>query len=146
MDNKKDLRREIKARKLVIKKVENAYKRLSQQAENQLNKRKQKVADFQGYGNVESAREAYGCGVITQEEFWEIEDNFEKGEKAILNEISAEELASQILKDFIIGLRQDISSLEFELLPEKEQIKIREKNYEIAMKRISKNNAKENLK
>lgn len=137
MNNKEDLKCEIKARKLVIKKVENAHKRLSQQAENQLNKRKQKVAEFQGYKNVDDARDAYGWGMITQEEFWEIEDNFEKGEEAILNQLSAEECAAQILNEFIVRLKHDISSLEFELLPEKEQNKIREKNYEIAMKRIA---------
>ena len=132
---RKELRHEIRARRLVIKKVENAYSRLSQQAENQLNKRKQKVAEFQGYRSVEEARDAYGWDIITEEEFRSIEEMFEKGEKSILNDRSAEEYAAQILGEFITRLKHDISSIEFELLPEKEQDRIRDMHYELAMKR-----------
>lgn len=138
---RKELRCEIKARKLVIKKIENAYNRLSQQAENQRTKREQKVANmFELYRNVDDARDAYGWGFISEEEFRQIEEAFEKGEKELLNNKSNEEYAAKILGEFITRLKHDISGFEFELLPEKEQNRIRERNYEIAMRRKERNN------
>lgn len=140
---REELRHEIRARKLVIKKIENAHNRLKKQAENKLNERKQKVENLSVYRDERDLLDAYGWGFITEEEYNKIRLMLEEGKDSILNDKSAEEYAAQILGEFIIRLKHDISSLEFELLPEKEQNRIREQNYEIAMKRAAKRKAEQ---
>ena len=136
-----ELRHEIRARKLVIKKVENVHSRLKKQAENKFNERKKRVDEISIYESERDLLDAYGWGLITEEEYDKIRILREKGEGSLLNDKSAEEYAAQILGEFIVHLKHDISSLEFELLPEKEQNRIREQNYEIAMKRAARQKA-----
>lgn len=138
---RKELRHEIRARELVIKKVENAHSRLKKQAENKFNERKKRVEEISIYESERDLLDAYGWGLITEEEYDKIRILREKGEDSLLNDKSAEEYAAKILGEFIIHLKHEISSLKFELLPEKEQNRIREQNYEIAMKRAARRNA-----
>lgn len=132
---RKELRHEIRARELVIKKVENAHTRLKKQAENKLNGRKKRVEELSMYESEQDLLDAYGWGFITEEEYDRLREMREKGEDSILNDKSAEEYAVKILGEFIMRLNHEISSLKFELLPEKEQNRIREQNYKIAMRR-----------
>ena len=134
---RKELRHEIRARELVIKKVENAHTRLKKQAENKLNERKQRVEELSLYRSEQDLLDAYGWGFITEEEYDRLREMREKGEDSILNDKSAEEYAAKILGEFIMRLHHDISSLKFELLPEKEKDRIRNQNYEIAMRRAA---------
>ena len=134
---RKELRSEIRAREIVIKKVENAHTRLKKQAENKLNERKKRVEELSLYESERDLLDAYGWGIITEEEYDRLREMREKGEYSILNDKSAEEYAAKILGEFIMRLNHDISSLKFELLPEKEKNRIRNQNYEIAMRRAA---------
>lgn len=134
---RKELRHEIRARELVIKKVENAHTRLKKQAENKLNERKKRVEELSMYESEQDLLDAYGWGFITEEEYDRLREMREKGNDSILNDKSAEEYAAKILGEFIMRLNHEISSLKFELLPEKEKDRIRNQNYEIAMRRAA---------
>ena len=121
-----DLKMEIEARKEVLKKIENPFKRLQAQAEKCLQKRKDKIDAAKQYASVEEAREMWGYDAITDDEFHDIERFFEEGEDFIANQISPQEYAVRILGEFVARLRSDIRSFEFELLPPEEHERIRQ--------------------
>ena len=110
------IRLEIQARKEVLRKIENAFKRLKRQAESNFEKRKTKVRNAREYKSVEEAQEAWGYDFITYEQFEEIKRIFELGDEYIVNHISAQEAAVKILGRFIDKLLIEIQSFELELL------------------------------
>ncbi len=116
---------EIEARKEVLKKVENAFKRLRKQADSNLEKRREKVRAAREYRSLDEAHEAWGYDFITDEEFEEIKKVFELGDAYIENNLSPQEVAVNILGRFMGGLNKEIRSFEFELLPIEEQKRIR---------------------
>lgn len=115
---------EIRARKIVLKKLGNPYKLLRQQAETNYEKRKRSVQSASEYRNIEEARDAWGYDCITEEEFEEIKRIFELGDEYVKKHLSPQEVAVEILGRFISGLHTEISSFEFELLPPDEQVRI----------------------
>lgn len=120
---------EIKARKEVLKKVENAFKRLRKQADSNLEKRREKVRAAREYRSLDEAHEAWGYDFITDEEFEEIKKVFELGDAYIENDLSPQEVAVNILGRFMGGLNKEIRSFEFELLPIEEQERIRKQKH-----------------
>lgn len=126
-----DLEMEIEARKEVLKKIENPFKRLQAQADKNMQKRKDKIAAAKTYSSVEEAREMWGYDAITEDELHDVERFFEEGEDFIANRISPQEYAVRILGEFISRLWSDIHSFEFELLPPEEQERIRQQHAEL---------------
>lgn len=112
---------EIQSRKEVLKKIENPYERLKRQAEANYEKRKQKVQSVGEYRTVEEAHEAYGYDCITEREYNEIVEIFEKGKEYVVNSLSPQEVAVKILGEYIGKLNHEIRSFEFDLLPPDEQ-------------------------
>ena len=110
-----DLKMEIEARKEVLKKIENPFKRLKAQADKNLQKT---------YSSVEEAREMWGYDAITEDELHDVERFFEEGEDFVANRISPQEYAVRILGEFVSRLRSEIRSFEFGLLPMEEQIRL----------------------
>lgn len=125
------LKMEIEARKEVLRKIENPFKRLQAQADKNVQKRKDKIAAAKTYSSVEEAREMWGYDAITEDELHDVERFFEEGEDFIANRISPQEYAVRILGEFISRLRSDIRSFEFELLPPEEQERIRQQHAEL---------------
>ena len=115
---------EIQSRKEVLKKIDNAYKRLKQQAEANYEKRKTKVQAASEYGSVDEAHDAWGYDCITEKEYLEIVKIFEQGEEYVGECLSPQEVAVKILGRFIGGLNSEIRSFEFELLPPEEQARL----------------------
>lgn len=115
---------EIQSRKEVLKKIENAYKRLKQQAQANYEKRKLKVQSASEYKSIEEAHDAFGYDCITEDEYYEIVEIFEKGEEYVEKHLSPQEVAVKILGEFIGRLYSEIRSFEFELLPPEEQARI----------------------
>lgn len=114
---------EIQSRKEVLKKIENAYKRLKHQAEVNFEKRKAKIKSASEYKSVEEAHDAFGYDCITEKEYYEIVEIFEKGEEYVEKHLSPQEVAVKILGEFIGRLNSEIRSFEFDLLPVEEQVK-----------------------
>lgn len=112
---------EIQSRKVVLEKIENAYKRLKKQAETQYKKRKVKVQAASEYESIEEAHTAYGYDCITETEYYEIVKIFEQGEEYVEKHLSQQEVAVKILGEFIGRLNSEIRSFEFDLLPPEEQ-------------------------
>ncbi len=126
-----DLKMEIDARKEVLRKIDNPFKRLQTQADKNVQKRKDMIATAKTYSSVEEAREMWGYDAITEDELHDVERFFEEGENFIANRISPQEYAVRILGEFISRLRSDIRSFEFELLSPEEQERIRQQHVEL---------------
>lgn len=112
---------EIKARREVLRKIENAYKRLKRQAEANYEKRKQKIQSASEYKSIDEAHDAWGYDCITEQEYNEIVKIFEHGEEYVEKQLSPQEVAVKILGEFMGRLNSEIRSFEFELLPPEEQ-------------------------
>lgn len=121
---REDINLEIQSRKEVLKKIENAYKRLKHQAEANYEKRKAKIQSAREYKSVEEAHDAFGYDCITEKEYCDILEIFEKGEEYIEKHLSPQEVAVKILGEFIGRLSSEIRSFEFDLLPPEEQVRI----------------------
>lgn len=131
---RKSIRVEIKARKLVIKKLATAISALQKTADRQKAEKTAKREKLLEYKTYNEAQDAYGYGFITEEEFDEIVEFLEKSQ-AIVDEPTAEELALKILLNWRHHMGLEIANLEFEMLPKEEQSRILEKNIEILQKR-----------
>ena len=137
-DTRKDLRFEIRARELVLKRLKSPAAHARSLGEKKKQDRIARIEELSSYKSYNEAQEAYGWGYITEEEFWEITDFLEKNED--LKEVkSVEEYASEIINTFMNRLYHEIASLQFELLPPKEQEKLRKKNEEILERRRQRN-------
>lgn len=126
---------EIQSRKVVLEKIENAYKRLKQQAEAQYEKRKAKVQAASEYESIEDAHTAYGYDCITETEYYEIVKIFEQGEEYVEKHLSPQEVAVKILGEFIGRLNSEIRSFEFDLLPPEEQARLLREQEERMLKK-----------
>lgn len=131
---RKSIRVEIKARKLVIKKLVTAISALQKTADRQKAEKTAKREKLLEYKTYNEAQDAYGYGFITEEEFDEIVEFLEKSQQ-IVDEPTAEELALKILLNWRHHMGLEIANLEFEMLPKEEQSRILEKNIEILQKR-----------
>lgn len=126
----KDLKIELKARKLVLAKLESALKPLAAKAERQRVDRSVRREVLLGeYKTYDEAHEAYGYGYISEKEFNEIVDFLENSQKKV-DAPDAEAIAADILKGWIKITKSDISYFEFELKSPEEQEEIRRKNEE----------------
>ena len=112
---------EIQSRKEVLKKIENAYKRLKKQAEANYEKRKLKIQFASEYKSIDEAHDAWGYDCITENEYYEIVKIFEQGKEYVEKQLSPQEVAAKILGEFIGRLNSEIRSFEFDLLPPEEQ-------------------------
>lgn len=140
---RKEYRVEMKARKLVIKKLETAISALKKTADRQKAEKQAKREKMLTYGSYDDALDAYGWGIITQEEFDEIADFLEKSQEYV-DEPTAEEIAVKILMNWQHHMGAEIANIEFEMLPKEEQSRILDKNLEILRKREERRKALEN--
>lgn len=136
---RKSIRLEIRARKIVLNRLESPLKWAKVAGEKKKAARAERWAAASVYGSYEEAQEAYGCGCITQEEFWEITDILEEGQEHIDNAISPEEAAADILQEIVARIQKEIHDFEWDLLTEKEKQRIRAENERILERRKNRN-------
>lgn len=141
-EEREELQLEIKARKELAKRLAHPLKLLEVAAEKEQQKRKERIEHLTEYKNYSEAREAYGWEFITEEEFDEIVRILEEGTEKLEKERTPVEVAKDILNRFINGLTYEIASFEFDLLPEKEKERVRQKNEEILAKRAARDAAR----
>lgn len=132
---------EIQSRKEVLKKIENAYKRLKKQAEANYVKRKAKVQAASEYKSIDEAHDAWGYDCITEQEYNEIVKVFEQGAEFVEKHLSPQEVAVKILGEFMGRLSSEIRSFEFDLLPPEEQRRLlrEQEEWREEIKRAKKN-------
>ena len=126
--SEKEIKKEIRIRKLVIKKLETAIRDLNRSVETQKKKKRDRLERLMEYKTYEEAHEAYGYGFLTEQEFYEVQDLLEEKENKI-EAPGVEECAARILLSLEKEMYSDIRSFEFELLPQKERTRILEENY-----------------
>lgn len=122
-EERKDLQLEIKARRELLNRLGHPMKLLEAAAEKEKAKREERVARAREYATAEDAHEAFGWGVISEEEYEAIAAAFEAGEAYVENTVTPVEAALHILKEFSGRLSSEVRSFEFDLLPAEEQIK-----------------------
>lgn len=140
------LRLEIRARKELQKRLQFPLELLDKAAKKEKAKRAARVENARQYESYTDAQDAYGYGMITEEEFDAIVEALELGEEYIENTISPVEIAAQMLHEYVGRLARDVAGFEFELLPEKEQNRIRQKNEEILARRAARQKKEEEQK
>ena len=141
---RKSIRVEIKARKLIIKKLGTAISALQKTADRQKAEKTAKRDKLLEYKTYNEAQDAYGYGFITEEEFDEIVEFLEKSQE-IVDEPTAEEIALNTLLNWKNHMGAEIANLEFDLLPKEEQTRILEKNIEILQKREARRKEREGI-
>lgn len=125
-----DLRHEIKTRKLVLKRLEHPLALAKAAAEKKRSERIARLEELGEYKTYEEAHDAYGWGFITEEEFESIK-NFLEHKEELKGERSDEEYAADMMQEFVARLQREITSFQFELLPEKEQKRILQQQAEL---------------
>ena len=138
IEERKDTKIELKSRKIVVKKLESAIKSLKKVTDRQKAEREERKQNLSQYKDEHELQEAYGWGFIEEDEYDRLLEQMKNGIDAIDSEKTAEEIALEIINHWERIMSSDISDLKFQLLPEKEQERIREQNYQIAMKRQEK--------
>lgn len=116
LQERESVQLEIQARRVVLNKVENAFKRLKIQAEANYEKRKEKVLAARSYRSIDEAHDAWGYDLITDKEFEEIKKIFESGDEYIKHKLSPQEISVKILGHFMGRLEAEIRNFEFQLL------------------------------
>ncbi len=137
------LRLEIKAREELARRLEHPLKLLKTAAEKEQKKRQDRIEHLTEYKSYSEAQEDYGWEIITEEEFDEIVRILETGTESIEKERTPVEVALEILQKFVGGLHYEVASFEFDLLPEDEKGRVRQKNEEILARRAARDAAKE---
>lgn len=132
---KKDLRVELKARKIVQKKLNTATVALYKKILKIRAEREKRIAELSEYRDERDLQDAYGWGIITEEEYDRRLAALRDGRDKIDAEVSEEEIAWDILSGWIRITEGDIESLRFDLLPDEKKEEIRQRNYEIAQRR-----------
>lgn len=132
--NRADLRHEIKARKLVLKRLEHPLALAKATAEKKRSERHARLEELGEYKTYDEAHDAYGWGYITEEEFEAIK-NFLEHKEELKGERSAEEYAADMMQEFVARLQREIASFQFELLPKKEQQRIQQQHAELLQRR-----------
>jgi len=133
-NERKSLRTEIKARKIIIKKLETAINALQKTADRQKAEKEAERAKLLEYKTYTEAQDAYGWGLITEEEFDRIVEFLESSQE-VVDEPTAEDIAVKVLLNWQHHMGSEIANIEFEMLPKEEQSKILDKNLEILKRR-----------
>lgn len=140
---RKEARVEIKARKLIIKKLNTAIDALKKTANRQKAEKQAERDKLLQYKTYQEAQDAYGWGYIDEAEFDAITE-FLQTSQSVVDELTAEEIAVRTLQDWLGLMNDEIASINFEMLPKEEQRRILDKNLEILQKREARRKALEN--
>lgn len=146
VEEKKNIKIELKSRKIVVKKLESAIKSLRKITDRQKAEREERKQHLSEYKNERDLQDAYGWGFIEEEEYDRLRKAMQDGIEIIDSEKTAEEIALEIISGWRKLMNSDISDLEFQLLPAKEQDRIREQNYQIILKRLARNQQKKGVR
>lgn len=133
---------ELKSRKIVEKKLETAIRALEKPIARIKAEREKRKEELSEYRDERDLLDAYGWGIITEEEYDDLRDRMAAGKDLIDNEKSEYEIAQEMMRSWLRDIRSDIESLKFDLLPAEKQVEILENNYRIAKQRIERQKAR----
>ena len=132
---RKELKLEIKGRKIVVNKLEIALKALNKKVDKIEKDRQNRKETLLEYKDELELQDAYGWGFITEDEYYKLLEAMRKGVQVIGEETTPEEVAKNIIQEWIGRMWSDIYSFEYDLLPPEKQAEIMKKNEEILQKR-----------
>ena len=142
-EERNDFKVELKSRKIVLHKLDTAIAALNKTVSRQDAEKEKRKEQISAYKNEEELQDAYGWEFITEDEYYSLLEAMRNGMEAIDAEVSAEKIARDMLNGWRRIVASDIQSIEFELLPEAEQNRIREENYRILQEREARRKLKE---
>lgn len=119
-----DLKLEIRARKEVLRRLDTPIRRLEEKVQREKTDRAVRRQALATYQTEHEIREAYGYEMITEEEMHQLLEELESGRRYVEETPTANSVALHLLQEFSSHHHRVIQSLEFELLPEKEQQRI----------------------
>jgi len=131
----RNIKIEIKSRKIIAKKLESAIKSIKKITDKQKAEREERKQNLTEYKSESELQDAYGWGAIEEDEYYKLLHAMRDGTEAIDNEMSAEEIALEILAGWKKIMNSDIDDLQFQLLPQAEQDRIRDMRYEAVINR-----------
>lgn len=120
IEERQALTYEIKARENLLKRLEYPRKQLESAVKKEDKQRQAVIQKAAEFSSVEDAREMWGYGFITDDEFEMVKQYFENS-AALMDKPSASRYALQMLQEIMERLRFEINSFKFDLLPEDEQ-------------------------
>ena len=132
---RKELKFEIKGRKIVVGKLETALKALTKKVDKIEKDRQNRKETLLEYKDESELQDAYGWGFITEDDYYKLLEAMRKGVQTIDEETTPEEVAKNIIQEWIERMWSDIYSFEYDLLPPEKQAEIMKKNEEILQKR-----------
>jgi len=125
---KKELQIELKARRELVKRLAYPFNQLEKADAKEKARREERSAALSEYKTQQEAHDAYGYDVISEEEYRQICETLEAGEKYVADTITPVNLAMRILREFIGRMDKEAGAIEFELLPADEQARRREES------------------
>jgi len=124
------LKIEIKVREILLKRLTHPAELLNTVAKKESDLRTKRVNNAREYKTYTEAQDAYGWGIITDEEFAGITKALEEGDEYIESTRTPTELANEMLREFIERLESDVRSFKYELLPPEEKERIHKESEE----------------
>ncbi len=124
------LKYEIKVREILLKRLKHPAELLEVAAKKDNDHREERVNNAREYKTFEEAQDAYGWGMISEDELMRITKALEEDEEYKETTRTPTEIANEMLREFMTKLEGDIRSFRFELLPPEEQERIHKESEE----------------
>lgn len=121
---------EIKTREILLKRLTHPAELLKTAAKKEADRREARVNSVREYKTYGEAQEAYGWGMITEQEFSGIAKALEEGDEYIETTRTPTELANEMLREYMTRIERERRSFEFDLLPPEEQKRIHRESEE----------------
>ncbi len=125
-DERKELQLELKARRELVKRLAYPLSQLEKADAKEQARREERSAALSEYKTQQEAHDAYGYDMITEDEYRQICETLEAGEKYVAETLTPINLALRILRKFVGRMDTEARDIEFELLPVEEQNRRRE--------------------
>lgn len=119
---------EIDCRKLLVKRLQTPKNTLVTACDREANAYSERIGMLTEFKSADEAHEAYGWGIITESEYEQVRDLFEKGEQIRNGRATPSSAALQMLNEIISHLSREIRDFKWDALPEAEKERIRQSN------------------
>lgn len=125
-DERKELQLELRARRELVRRLAYPLSQLEKADAKEQARREERSAALSEYKTQQEVHDAYGYDVITEDEYRQICETLEAGEKYVAETLTPVNLALRILRKFVGSMDREARDIEFELLPVEEQNRRRE--------------------
>lgn len=119
----KNLKLEVDTCELLLKKLETVKVSLAKAVEKERQKRQERADAINKYTTQEEIQDAYGYGMITDDERYILLNQLEKNQQHVDDTRTKNDLALSEINQIMQKIRKDQIEFEFEMLPEEDKEK-----------------------